>query len=61
MSLLTEHANSNSIDDLGIGLLVGSLFILPALGYLYYAFKKKDRWFFDYADFVDSVLIDSLI
>jgi cytochrome d ubiquinol oxidase subunit II len=43
MSLLTEHANSNSIDDLGIGLLVGSLFILPALGYLYYAFKKKDR------------------
>jgi cytochrome d ubiquinol oxidase subunit II len=43
MSLLTDHATSKTIDDLGIGLLIGSLFILPALGYLYYSFKKKDN------------------
>jgi cytochrome d ubiquinol oxidase subunit II len=42
MSLLTDHATTKTIDDLGIGLLIGSLFILPALGYLYYSFKKKD-------------------
>lgn len=43
MSLLTDHATNNTIDYLAIGLLVGSLFILPALGYLYYSFQRKDR------------------
>jgi cytochrome d ubiquinol oxidase subunit II len=43
MSLLTDHATVNTIDDLGIGLLVGSMFILPALGYLYYSFQRKDK------------------
>jgi cytochrome d ubiquinol oxidase subunit II len=43
MSLLTDHANVNTVDDLGIGLVIGSMFILPALGYLYYSFQRKDR------------------
>ena len=43
MSLLTDHASGKTIDDLAIGLMVGSLFILPALGYLYYSFQKKER------------------
>jgi len=42
MSLLTDHADAKVIDDLGIALLVGSLFILPALFYLYYSFREKD-------------------
>lgn len=41
LSLLTNHAPAATIDDLGWALLVGSLFILPALGYLYYSFQKK--------------------
>lgn len=43
MSLLTDHASGKTIDDLAVGLLVGSLFILPALGYLYYSFMKRER------------------
>jgi len=41
MSLLVDHASTKTIDDLGIALLIGSLFILPALFYLYYSFKDK--------------------
>jgi len=41
LSLLTNHAPAATINDLGWALLVGSLFILPALGYLYYSFQKK--------------------
>jgi len=42
MSLLTDHAPQKTIDDLGIALLIGSLFILPALFYLYYSFREKN-------------------
>jgi len=41
LSLLKDHAPSATINDLGWGLLIGSLIILPALGYLYYSFKRK--------------------
>jgi cytochrome d ubiquinol oxidase subunit II len=40
---LTEHkANDKSISTLGYALLIGSLFILPSLGYLIYSFQKRD-------------------
>lgn len=42
LSVLTDHATSKVIDDLGIALLIGSLFILPSLGYLFYSFRGKD-------------------
>lgn len=41
MSLLDDHATPKVIDDLGIALLIGSLFIIPALFYLYYSFRDK--------------------
>lgn len=41
LSLLKDHAPMTTINDLGWGLLIGSLIILPALGYLYYSFKRK--------------------
>jgi cytochrome bd ubiquinol oxidase subunit II len=41
LSLLTDHAPAATIADLGWGLLIGSLLILPALGYLFYSFQKK--------------------
>jgi cytochrome d ubiquinol oxidase subunit II len=41
LSLLTDHAPATTINDLGWGLLIGSLIILPALGYLYYSFQKR--------------------
>jgi cytochrome d ubiquinol oxidase subunit II len=41
LSLLTDHATAKTIDTLGMALLVGSLFILPALGYLFYSFRGK--------------------
>jgi cytochrome d ubiquinol oxidase subunit II len=43
MSLLTDHAPAKTIDDLGIALLIGSLFILPALFYLFYGFREKNK------------------
>lgn len=39
LSLLTDHASASTIDVLGWALLIGSLFILPALGYLFYSFR----------------------
>jgi cytochrome d ubiquinol oxidase subunit II len=41
MSLLILHSGSKTINDLGWALCIGSLFILPALFYLYYSFQKK--------------------
>src|ERR1700761_1655070 len=41
LSLLTDHATAKTIDDLAIALLIGSLFILPALSYLFYSFREK--------------------
>jgi cytochrome bd ubiquinol oxidase subunit II len=40
LSLLKDHAPLTTINDLGWGLLIGSLIILPALGYLYYSFQR---------------------
>jgi len=42
LSLLTIHATSKTIDDLGWGLFIGSFLILPSLFYLYYSFQKRD-------------------
>ncbi|HWZ14454.1 MAG TPA: cytochrome d ubiquinol oxidase subunit II [Mucilaginibacter sp.] len=42
LSLLTNHAPAKTIEDLGLGLLVGSLLILPSLFYLFYSFQKKN-------------------
>jgi cytochrome d ubiquinol oxidase subunit II len=42
LSVLTDHAPAKTIDDLGIALLIGSLFILPALFYLFYSFQEKN-------------------
>lgn len=41
MSLLTDHAPATTINDLGWGLIIGSCFILPALFYLFYSFRKR--------------------
>jgi len=41
LSLLKDHAPMTTINDLGWGLLLGSLLILPALGYLFYSFQTK--------------------
>ncbi len=43
LSLLTLHATSKTIDDLGWGLFTGSFLILPSLFYLFYSFQKKDE------------------
>nr|WP_294948806.1 cytochrome d ubiquinol oxidase subunit II [uncultured Mucilaginibacter sp.] len=43
LSLLADHGGDKAIEGLGIALLVGSLFILPALGYLVYSFQRKDK------------------
>ncbi len=41
---LTEHMGSEkTMSSLGWALLIGSVFILPALFYLMYSFKKKDN------------------
>lgn len=40
---LTQHTGSEkTMESLGWALLIGSVFILPALFYLMYSFKKKD-------------------
>ncbi len=43
LSLLTTHAPEKTIDTLGTALLVGSLFILPALTYLFYSFRGRQQ------------------
>ena len=42
LSLLDNRAPDATMQALGWALLTGSIFILPALFYLYYSFKKKD-------------------
>jgi cytochrome d ubiquinol oxidase subunit II len=41
LSLLEDSGHDKTIEALGWALLIGSLFILPALGYLLYSFQKK--------------------
>jgi cytochrome d ubiquinol oxidase subunit II len=41
ISLVQSFANAETITVLGWALLLGSVFILPALGYLLYSFQKK--------------------
>lgn len=41
LSLMAHQGDSAAITALGIALLTGSVFILPALGYLIYSFQKK--------------------
>jgi len=42
LSLLEDTAPPKTMQALGLALLIGSIFILPALFYLYYSFKKKE-------------------
>jgi cytochrome d ubiquinol oxidase subunit II len=41
LSLIEQHGDDKTIESLGLALLIGSLFILPALVYLIYSFQKK--------------------
>ena len=41
LSLLKHNGHDKAIEALGWALLIGSVFILPALGYLIYSFQKK--------------------
>jgi cytochrome d ubiquinol oxidase subunit II len=41
LSLLEHHGDDKAIESLAMALLIGSLFILPALFYLIYSFQKK--------------------
>ncbi|MEJ6979023.1 cytochrome d ubiquinol oxidase subunit II [Pedobacter sp. P351] len=41
LSLLEHRGHDKTIEALGMALLIGSVFILPALGYLIYSFQKK--------------------
>ena len=42
LSLLDNRSPDSTMQALGLALLIGSVFILPSLFYLYYSFKKKD-------------------
>ena len=42
LSLLENHGHEKTIEALAWALLIGSGFILPALGYLIYSFQKKE-------------------
>ena len=42
LSLMEHHGDDKAIQSLAIALLIGSLFILPALFYLIYSFQKKE-------------------
>ncbi|HEY8734229.1 MAG TPA: cytochrome d ubiquinol oxidase subunit II [Puia sp.] len=41
LSLVEHHGDDKAIDALGLALLIGNVFILPALVYLIYSFQKK--------------------
>src|SRR4029077_20510191 len=41
LSLMEHHGDEKAIQSLGMALLIGSVFILPALVYLIYSFQKK--------------------
>jgi cytochrome d ubiquinol oxidase subunit II len=40
-SLMEHHGDDRAIASLALALLIGSVFILPALFYLIYSFQKK--------------------
>jgi cytochrome d ubiquinol oxidase subunit II len=42
LSLIDNRGADKTIEALGLALLIGSVFILPALFYLIYSFQKKD-------------------
>ena len=42
LSLKEDRGQDKAIDTLGLALLIGSVFILPALFYLIYSFQKKE-------------------
>jgi cytochrome bd ubiquinol oxidase subunit II len=42
LSLMEHHGDDKAIGSLAMALLIGSLFILPALFYLIYSFQKKE-------------------
>ncbi|MBC6989130.1 cytochrome d ubiquinol oxidase subunit II [Hymenobacter sp. BT491] len=44
LSLFTQNAPESTMHALGLALLLGSVLILPALGYLYYSFQKKEEF-----------------
>jgi len=44
LSLLMHQGQAKTIDTLGYALLIGSLFILPALVYLIYIFQRKKEF-----------------
>lgn len=41
LSLMEHHGDYKAIESLGLALLIGSVFILPALIYLIYSFQRK--------------------
>ncbi len=41
LSLMEHHGDDKAIESLALALLIGSVFILPALFYLIYSFQKK--------------------
>jgi cytochrome bd ubiquinol oxidase subunit II len=43
LSLLEHTAPQSTLTALGLALLIGSVFILPALFYLYYSFQRKAK------------------
>lgn len=49
LSLLEHHGHDKTIHALGLALLIGSVFILPALFYLIYSFQKKKGTSADHA------------
>ena len=42
LSLLVNQAPTKTMEALGYALLIGSMFILPALFYLYWSFQRKE-------------------
>lgn len=44
LSLLESQAPFKTMQALGLALVIGSFFILPALFYLYYSFQKKGKY-----------------
>lgn len=43
LSLMEHHGQDKTIETLGCALLIGSVFILPALFYLLYSFRKSTK------------------
>jgi cytochrome d ubiquinol oxidase subunit II len=41
LSLIEQHGDEKAIESLALALMIGSVFILPALFYLIYSFQKK--------------------